>query len=39
MFIKVFACSIHGECTIGKQLDGVKCCATCGDYEPAAKSP
>lgn len=34
--IKVFACPKHGECTIGKQLPGIACCATCGDYEPKA---
>lgn len=32
--LKVLACSIHGECTIGKQLDGLACCATCPDYSP-----
>ena len=31
--LKVFACEKHGECTIGKKLDGLACCATCGDYE------
>jgi hypothetical protein len=34
--IKVFACEIHAECTIGKQLEVVKCCAVCGDYEPTS---
>jgi hypothetical protein len=33
--IKVFACAIHGECTIGKRLDGIACCVGCGDYSPA----
>jgi hypothetical protein len=31
--IKVFGCAIYRECTIGKQLAGIKCCASCGDYE------
>jgi hypothetical protein len=30
--LKVFACAIHGQCTLRKRLDGVKCCAACGDY-------
>jgi hypothetical protein len=34
--VKVFACQIHGECAIGKQLAGIKCCAACEDYEQAA---
>jgi hypothetical protein len=33
--IKIFACAIHGECTIGKRLDGLACCSGCGDYSPA----
>lgn len=32
--LKVFACALHGECTIAKQVDGLACCATCPDYEP-----
>ena len=32
--IKVFTCSIHGECTLGKKLDGLACCAGCKEYEP-----
>jgi len=31
--LKVFACELHGECTIGRSLAGVACCATCPDYE------
>jgi hypothetical protein len=33
--VKVFACSIHGECTLAKQLGEIKCCEGCGDYAPA----
>jgi hypothetical protein len=29
--IKVFACNKHTECTIGKQLPGIACCASCVD--------
>lgn len=29
--VKVFSCEIHGECTIGKQIGDVKCCAGCLD--------
>jgi hypothetical protein len=32
--LKVFACVVHGECTVGKALPGVACCATCADHEP-----
>ena len=32
--IKVFACAVFGECTLGKNLDGLACCAGCGEYEP-----
>jgi len=32
--IKVFACALHCECTLGKPLTGIACCATCGDYHP-----
>ncbi len=30
--LKVYACSVHGTCTIGKKVDGVACCKDCGDY-------
>lgn len=36
--IKVFACAVHGETTVGKQLEGLACCATCDDYQPREKS-
>jgi hypothetical protein len=31
--IKIFACAIHGECTIGKKLESLACCAGCKDYQ------
>ncbi len=31
----VLACQVHGECTLAKQLEGLKCCAACEDYEPS----
>lgn len=31
--VKVFACMIHGACTIGRHVDDLACCATCADYE------
>lgn len=37
--LKVFACAIHVECTLGKQLEGLACCATCPDYEPQLTPP
>jgi hypothetical protein len=37
--LKVFACSVHGECTIAKPLGKLACCALCADYQsqPASK--
>jgi hypothetical protein len=37
--IKVFACAIHGECTLGKRLDGLACCSECQDYAPVLTKP
>lgn len=37
--IKVFACALHGECTLGKPLDGLACCATCADYSDTSPPP
>lgn len=34
--IKVFACQVHRECTLGKQLDGLHCCQGCHDFVAAA---
>lgn len=28
--VKVFSCAIHGECTLGKVLPGIKCCSLGG---------
>lgn len=28
----IFACTQHGECTIGKKLESVACCKKCKDY-------
>lgn len=32
--LKMYACAVHGKCTLGKKLDGVMCCATCPQWEP-----
>ncbi len=32
--IKLMTCEKHGTCTRGKPLQGVRCCADCGDYRP-----
>src|SRR5262249_8463570 len=37
--LKVFACALHGECTLGKALPGVACCAQCSDYAPTEVDP
>lgn len=33
--IKIFGCQVHGDCTIGKQIEALKCCAACPDYAPS----
>jgi hypothetical protein len=33
--IKIFACELHGECTLKAGI-GVKCCRCCADYERRA---
>src|SRR5579859_1398849 len=30
--VKIFGCSLHTECSLGKQLTGTACCANCHDY-------
>lgn len=37
--IKVFACSLYGEATIAKKLDGIACCdkGKCADYSAARR--
>lgn len=37
--IKVFACARHGECTLGKLLPNLACCAGCRDYFSLAGQP
>jgi hypothetical protein len=37
-FVKVFACNIHGECALGKQLSGLACCRGCGDYRARSEA-
>jgi hypothetical protein len=32
--LKVLNCAEHGECTLGKKIDGVACCAGCSEYKP-----
>jgi hypothetical protein len=38
--LKVLACAVHGECTVGKRVDGVACCSDrkagrCPDFAAA----
>ena len=32
--IKVFACTVHGECQLDDKIAGVKFCGTCGEITP-----
>lgn len=32
--LKVFACAVHGESTMGQPIDGLACCAGCLQFEP-----
>lgn len=32
--VKVMGCAMFGECTIGKDLPGIECCAACSRHEP-----
>ena len=32
--IKVMSCAVFGECTIGKDLPGIECCAACNNHQP-----
>ena len=36
--IKIFACTVHRECTFARQVTGVALCAGCPDYEPSDAS-
>lgn len=35
--IKLFACAVHGQCSIGKALPGIATCASCQDYSPSKR--
>jgi len=35
--IKLFDCAVHGQCSIGKALPGIACCASCPDYSPSKR--
>jgi len=37
--LSVFACAVHGECTLGKQLEGVARCRGCRAREPHPPPP
>lgn len=32
--LKVFACGVHGRCTLAKRVEGVACCTGCVDAVP-----
>ena len=37
--IKLRACAIHEECTLGKKVVGVACCAECRDRQQENDTP
>ena len=36
--VKVFACGVFGECTIGKRMSQIACCSTCLAFDAAKMS-
>lgn len=34
--VKVFECSVYGECTLAKKIGSIACCQTCERYEAAS---
>lgn len=36
--LKVFECDVHGACTVGRSVPGIRCCSECDDYAYAAGS-
>lgn len=37
--LKVFACVLHEECTLGNPQDGIACCQNCPDFAAAEAQP
>lgn len=37
--VKVMACALHREATVGKPLPGIPCCADCADWRPLPPPP
>lgn len=37
--VKTFGCALHGECSLGKQVDDVACCATCKQFTGEEPTP
>lgn len=35
--VKVFVCAVHTECTVGKTINNLACCATCEQFTPGNK--
>lgn len=31
--VKIFSCSVHKECTLGKYIENIHCCGTCSEYK------
>lgn len=34
--LKIFACSVHRECTLATPLPGITCCQQCADYRASS---
>lgn len=37
--LKVFACAVHGTCTVARRVPGQACCNGCKDYLPSTAEP
>lgn len=37
--IKIMACEIFGECTLGQQIEALPVCSTCQSFTPSSQSP
>lgn len=34
VLLAVYRCELHGECTIGREVEDAACCRNCDDFRP-----